>query len=121
MNNEELRQCVVLHKTKPWIRNYKETLIRPLREVNPDWVGEPVTVRGRRETWYRPTDAFWIVHCKASHKKDGAGCQTKTHYAFLNPRGKNAEFGYASLLHDGTLHQVTKRGFQTECSFWKSL
>ncbi len=118
-----MNECITLHNTKPWVKNFEEVLVRPLQaaidrgSVNPDWLGEEVTVEGN--TWYRPTEEFWTVHCNAAHYPQGEGCSAATHTAFLTPTGADAEFEYCNMMKDGTAIIQTAKEFEEECGWWR--
>lgn len=117
VSENSMNKCIVLHRTKPWVPNFKRVLIRPLRKVNEAWLGQEVDIGGK--VWNLPTDAFWEVHCNASHE-GGAGCDVDIHTSFLTSDGSNAEFEYASELDNGEVQIQTEKEFNEECDFWKT-
>jgi hypothetical protein len=110
-------RCIALHSSKPWVPNFDRVLIQPLRQVNPEWLGAPVTLQG--STWYEPTRAFWETHCQAAHQ-GGRGCSAQVHTAFLTSTGANAEFQYANVLKDGSFYIQDAQGFERECEWWRN-
>lgn len=122
-----LKETIELHKTKPWITDFKRVLIRPLRSVDKAWLGEKISFTQRRpggETadWFVPTDAFWIVHANASHpvgKDDRHHCDSRIHTAFLTSTGSKAEFSYGyERKSDGVLVVEDADDFAAECRWW---
>ena len=111
-----MEECVNLHKEKPWISNFRRVLIQPLRDVNPEWLGETVD-KNSNNLWYIPTDAFWNVHCNAAHG-GGSGCDAQIHASFLTSEGDNAEFRYANELNDGSMIILNAKEFNEECEWW---
>jgi hypothetical protein len=122
-----LEETIAIHKTKPWIKDFRGVLIRPLKPVNKEWLGPRITLvskSGKTADWFAPTDAFWAVHAKASHPvgaDDKHHCSAKIHTAFLTETGSNAEFAYGyQRKSDGVLVVETTADFAAECAWWDS-
>ena len=115
VTNYSMEHCISLHRDKPWVNGFQEVLIQPLRQVDPAWIGQQVSIEGKQ--WFRPTSQFWQVHCNAAHD-GGPGCNPAIHTAFLTADGSNAEFLYGNLLKDGSLVVQNQKQFDQECSWW---
>ena len=124
-----LDACVCTH------RRHNTVLSPVMQPVHSGWLQRDTetVVDGRK--WYRPTDAFWRAHCRASHL-NGDQCNVDLHTQFLakhadGSRNKNQEFYYATMVPmsgDAGDNNVTKTSvrvwsrpdFQRECADYAS-
>jgi hypothetical protein len=117
-SNPTMLKMVGFHLTKPWIPDYHSMLLSPLKSGLENFFKVPV-IKLNNKTWYYPSTYWWMIHAKASHPPNGSGCDPAVHTQFLSPHGKNAEFLYAAVLRDGTLHILDSGDFVQECAWWK--
>lgn len=106
--------CITIHKTKPWIKDFNRVVVKPLQSTDPRWLGEIVRYDG--DTWFVPTDVFWTLHCQAAHS--GKTCNVQAHVDFLSIGGKFPEFLYGSQLNDGTIIVQNAQQFEEECAYF---
>ena len=123
-----LELCFNTHiETKPWIPNYYRTLISPLREVDPEFLGRKVMTSRTdpSQSWYEPSLKFWRVHCERAHRGE-YDSDLQLHLELLTREGKNAEFLYGIQYYDETGYPIenylTLEGrteFQAECEWFR--
>lgn len=115
-----IENAIELHLYRPWMVDYKETLIAPARKgvdlkfFQPDIIGYFKNI-----PFYKPSDFFWETHVKVSHPPNGKGCDASVHNSFLTPTGDNAEFLYLIVYNDDTAELANEEIFHDECKEWK--
>lgn len=108
--------AIHLHKTSPWIPNFKRILVRYITQVPWQFLGQDVRIG--TEILNEPTDEFWWVHVNSCHPNNCRGCSIGCHVAFLTAQGKIADFEYGAQLTDGTYRPFTREDFEIECRWW---
>lgn len=108
-----------LHVVKPWIEDFLGMAVSPLKRSLRVLLG-PYLFSWRDLAWYYPDTGWWKAHARRSHAPgDGAGCDVDVHVDWLTPDGKEAEFAYASVLRDDSIHVLGRPDFERECQFWR--
>jgi hypothetical protein len=116
MSGLQVILAVHLHKTCPWIPNFKRVLIRYLTEVPWDFMAGNVVIGS---TVYNiPSDAFWYAHVLTAHN-GGPGCSVPVHTAYLTEGGRIADFEYGVQLTDLTYRPYDQQDFEIECRWWR--
>lgn len=112
----ELELAIYLHKTQPWIPNFKRALVIPQTRIPCDVLLNDVRVG--TQILYEPNDEFWKKHVLQCHE-GGPGCNVQCHLDFLTPEGRLSKYEYGVQLTNYSFYPITRDGFQRECVWWK--
>lgn len=116
MDTEAMELAIYLHRTQPWVPNFKRVLLRPNTRITCGLLADDVRVGTK--IMYEPSEEFWRQHVMMCHN-GGPGCDVDKHVNYLTSEGNPGFYEYGVQLTDLSYHKITLDGFTRECNWWR--